>query len=171
MDNPFAVGGRYRNRSGDYEVLAMEDEQMTILYANGRVQTVSIPMQARIWANIQIDETATKAKSPRVDKDEEGLDSWPIKELVQDVLHTFHAPHPSDVIDQVFVAIENNTSWLERYKQLVVHYSSQGMYGKLTVNSLIGRFTKDMTGMVTLKAENIASSSLVQTYSTLGYER
>ncbi len=170
MDNPFEVGRRYRNRNGAYEVLALEDEQMTILYDNGRVQTVSIPMQARIWANIQIDETPTKPKSARVDKDDEGLDSWPIKELVQDVLHTFHSPHPTDVIDQVFLAIENNSAWLERYEHLVVHYSGQGKYGKMTVNSMIGRFTKDLTGMVTLKAENVASSSLVKSYSTLGYE-
>jgi hypothetical protein len=169
IDNPFEVGGQYRNRSGEYEVLAIEDDQMTILYDNGRVQTVGIRVQARIWENIQIDEAPQISKAAKVDKDDEGLDSWPIKELVQDVLHTFHSPYPTDVIDQVFLAIENNPDWLARYEQLVEHYSSQGKYGKLTVNSSIGRFTKDLTGMVTLKAENIASSRLVKSYSTLGY--
>jgi hypothetical protein len=168
-DNPFEVGGRYRNRSGAYEVLAVEDEQMTILYDNGRVQTVGIRMQARIWANIQIDETPTPTTKASVDKQDEGLDSWPIKELTEDVLHTFHAPHATDVIDQVFGAIESNPEWLARYEQLVEHYSSQGKYGKMTVNSMIGRFTKDLTGMVTLQADNEPSSSLIKSFSTLGY--
>lgn len=169
LDNPFEVGGQYRNRFGPYEVLAFEDQQMTILYENGRVQTTSIQIQARIWANIQIDESPAPVRSTSVDHDD-GLDTWPIKELVQDVLHTFSAPYPTNLIDQVFVAIENRPAWLARYKQLVEHFSSQGKNGKLTVNSSIGWYTRDLTGMVTLKSGNPASSTLVQSYSTLGYE-
>ena len=168
LDNPFAVGGQYRNRFGPYEVLAFEDEQMTILYENGRVQTVGIQMQARIWENIQIDESPPPTGSTSVDHDD-GLDTWPIKELVQDVLHTFTAPHPTDLIDQVFLAVEQNPAWLARYEQLVEHFSSQGKNGKLTVNSSIGWYTRDITGMVTLKAGNVARSQLVQSYSSLGY--
>jgi hypothetical protein len=169
LDNPFEVGGRYRNRFGPYEVLAFESDQMTILYENGRVQTTSIQVQARIWANIQIDESPTPIRSASADHDD-GLDTWPIKELVQDVLHAFSAPHPPDLIDHVFLAIENKPAWQARYDQLVVHFSSQGKNGKLTVNSSIGWYTRDLTGMVTLKPGNLASSTLVQSYSTLGYE-
>ncbi|MCA9994493.1 MAG: hypothetical protein KDE56_02025 [Anaerolineales bacterium] len=169
MDKPFEVGGQYRNRNAAYEVLALADEYMTILYENGRVQTVGIRMQARIWANIQIDETPTPQPKSRIDKEDEGQDSWPIQELTEDVLQTFRAPHPADVIDQVFVAIENNPAWLARYENLVEHYSSQGKYGKMTVNSMIGRFTKDLTGMVTLQADNVSQNSLTKSFSTLVY--
>ncbi|MAT97695.1 MAG: hypothetical protein CL608_11170 [Anaerolineaceae bacterium] len=169
LDNPFEVGEQYRNRIGTYEVLAFEDDQMTILYENGRVQTVSVGLQARIWENIQIDESPTKKGSTSIDHDD-GLDTWPIKALVQDILNTFPAPHPPDLIDQVFVAIENNHNLLGRYEQLVLHFSSQGKNGKLTVNSSIGWYTRDLTGMVTLSSGNSANSSLIQTYSTLGYE-
>jgi len=169
LDNPFEVGGQYRNRFGPYEVLAFENDQMTILYENGRVQTTSIQVQARIWENIQIDEGPPAPRSSSGDHDD-GLDTWPIKELVQDVLHTFSAPYPTNLIDQVFVAIEKHPAWLARYEQLVEHFSSQGKNGKLTVNSSIGWYTRDITGMVTLKPGNLASSTLVQSYSTLGYE-
>lgn len=171
MKIPFEVGDHYRNRNGAYVVLSLEGEHMTILYESGRVQTVSIAMQARIWENIQIDEAPPEAKPARVGSDDEGLDSWPIKELVQEVLRTFKAPHPADIIDQVCLAIENKPEWLTRYHELVGHYSSQGKYGKLTVNSSIGWFTRDLTGMVTLKAGNPAKSMLLESYSTLGYAK
>ena len=169
MRNPFEVGGHYRNRIGSYEVLSTEDDQMTILYENGRVQTVSIPMQARIWENIQLDVNSPKSKSSSVNFAEEGLDSWPIKQLVQDVLDTFIAPHPNDVLDRVFLASEGNPGWLTRYHQLIEHFGSQGKNGKLTVNSSIGWYTKDLTGMVTLDTGNSANSTLVGSYSTLAY--
>ena len=168
MKIPFEAGGRYRNRNGAYEVLSLEGEHMTILYDSGRVQTVNIVVQARIWDNIQIDEALPKVKPGRVGADDEGLDSWPIKELVQEVLRTFKAPYPADVIDQVCLAIENKPEWLTRYHELVRHFSSQGKYGKLTVNSSIGWFTKDLTGMVKLKEGNPAKSTLLESYSTLG---
>ncbi|MFO7540066.1 MAG: hypothetical protein R6X32_18660 [Chloroflexota bacterium] len=172
MDHPFTIGGRYQNRNGSYKVLSLADDQMTILYENGRVHTANIRLQARIWENIEMEENAAERKPTRVDKEEEGLDSWPIKELVQEVLQTrFEAPHPTDIIDQVCLAIENNPEWHRRYKALVQHFSSQGKYGKLTVNSSIGWFTKDLTGMVTLKAGNLAKSTLIESYSTLGYAK
>ena len=170
LDNPFEVGEQYRNRFGYYEVLALEDEQMTILYDNGRVQNVGIELQARIWENVQIDDTLSQKKSNSLEHDD-GLDTWPIKKFVQDLLNTFPAPHPPDLIDQVFVAIENNPTRLGRYEQLIEHFSSQGKNGKLTVNSSIGYYTRDLTGMVTLSSGNSATSNLVQSYSTLGYEK
>ncbi len=171
MTHPFEIGGKYSNRNGAYEVLSFEDDEMIILYENGRVQTVNIGIQARIWENIQTDESVVKAKSTRINKDDEGLDTWPIKALVQEVLNKFAAPYPSNIIDQVCQTIENNPEWYNRYQQLIAHFSSQGKYGKLTVNSSIGWYTRDLTGMITLKAGNLAESTLIESYSSLGYAK
>ena len=48
--------------------------------------------------------------------------------------------------------------------------SSRGQDGKLTVNSSIGWFTKELTGMVNLGVESKVRSKLIQSYSRLGYE-
>jgi hypothetical protein len=59
---------------------------------------------------------------------------------------------------------------LSRYYNLVDHFSSQGKNGKLTVNSSIGWFTKEITGMVNLGQVDTKKSKLIQSYSRLGYE-
>ena len=89
MDHPFEIGGRYRNRKGEYEVLA----------------------------------------------------------------------------------IEANPAWRARYENLVLHYSSGGKDGKSTVNTNIGYYTADLAGMVNIGEGKTARSSLIQSYSRLGYAK
>ena len=57
MKHPFHAGGRYRNRTGEYEVVKLEDPQMVIRYADGHEITTTIEMQARIWHRLQEEES------------------------------------------------------------------------------------------------------------------
>ena len=126
-------------------------------------------MQARIWENIQADEAPPPVWLHRGDE-YDGLDTQPIAEFVQVVLAHFSAPYPTDITDQVCLAIEKNPDWLERYNHLIEHFSSQGKDGKSTVNTSIGQFTKQMTGMITLKEGVKSKSTLMKSYSKLGYK-
>ena len=161
----FEIGKTYRNRNGAYEVVALHGDKMTVQYEDGSQQTVGVALQARIWANIQIDEARTR-HTPEA----EGLDTQPIMALVERVLAIIPSPYPADIIDQVCLAVERNPEWLREYESLVEHFSSQGNDGKLTVNSSIGWYVRDLTGMLTIKAGNVAQSGLIQSYSSLMYQ-
>ncbi len=64
MKHPFQVGGRYRNRQGEYEIVSLDGSKMVIRYSNGSVLKTSVELQARIWQNIQAEESMR----PRVEK-------------------------------------------------------------------------------------------------------
>ncbi len=52
MNHSFQTGGRYRNGNGDYEVLAIDGDTMTVRYDDGREQTLKTALQATIWQRI-----------------------------------------------------------------------------------------------------------------------
>ncbi len=166
-NSPFEVGKTYRNENGAYQVLALHGDTMTIQYENGHEQTVRIAIQARIWERLQV--PAAPPPRPQRPRDDENLETQPIADLVQRVLATLRPPHPANVIDQVCLAIEGSPAWRREYDALVEHFSSQGKDGKLTVNAFIGWHVRDQTGMITVKAGNIAQSRLIQSYSSLRY--
>jgi hypothetical protein len=56
MDHPFKVGEKYRNRRGEYEVVHLDENDMTVRYNDGNQMTSTIELQARIWGNIQLEE-------------------------------------------------------------------------------------------------------------------
>ena len=49
----FKVGRRYRNRKGEYEVIAIKPPRMVIRYSDGEVFEATLAIQERIWRNIQ----------------------------------------------------------------------------------------------------------------------
>ncbi|MEA3377377.1 MAG: hypothetical protein U9R72_14400 [Chloroflexota bacterium] len=49
MGHPFEVGGTYRNRHGEYEVVEIDGPDMVIRYSNGRRLETTVKLQARIW--------------------------------------------------------------------------------------------------------------------------
>ena len=54
----FLVGGRYRNRIGEYEVLDIVGNQLRVVYDDGTEATLAADFQSRIMSNIAL-ETAT----------------------------------------------------------------------------------------------------------------
>lgn len=164
----FEIGKTYRNRHGAYEVVELHGDKMTVQYEDGNRQTIGVMLQARIWANIQMEEAPPPAPTRYLHEDG-GLDTQPIMALVTRVLATISRPYPADIIDQVCLAVEHNPDWRREYESLVEHFSSQGKDGKLTVNSQIGVYVRDLSGMLTVKAGNVSQSTLIQSYSSLMY--
>ena len=85
-----------------------------------------------------------------------------VKNLVQEVLDSFSEPYDENIILIVFLEIEKNPSWLNRYRQLV------RKLGRKVVNTRIGLYTKIETGLEKLKKSRAKESGLVKTYSKLG---
>lgn len=50
----------YRNRAGEYTVMAVDGDKLTIRYVSGTTITTSVSIQARIWENIQYEEQAAR---------------------------------------------------------------------------------------------------------------
>jgi hypothetical protein len=80
MEHPFIVGGKYRNRIGEYEVIELQEPKMVIRYFDGRTLVTKVDVQARIWENIQAEgSTPPPAKTsppppPRPRSDRGGRD-------------------------------------------------------------------------------------------------
>lgn len=51
----FLVGGRYRNRLGEYEVLDISGNHMIVRYDNGNEDNLDIRIQERIIQNMQLE--------------------------------------------------------------------------------------------------------------------
>lgn len=47
------MGQQYQNRDGVYQVVSIDEPNMTIRYQDGRTIESSITLQKRIWENIQ----------------------------------------------------------------------------------------------------------------------
>lgn len=67
---------------------------------------------------------------------------------------------PGNIIERVFVAIEQSPVYLKRY-----HEFADGDYA--TTNSMIGRFVKDYTGMKTVKVLDKPQSKLIKNFTLL----
>ena len=85
-----------------------------------------------------------------------------ISDLARQALATMSPPWPQDVTDRVCLAIEANPRWLKRYEQLLSDK------GKRVVNPLIGKLTRELTGLRNLGGTRTARSSLIKTYTPLG---
>jgi hypothetical protein len=66
MAQLFEIGGKYRNRKGEYEVISMEDLDMVIRYADGTLLDTPIVDQARICRNIRVEEARKQVKTSPV---------------------------------------------------------------------------------------------------------
>ena len=85
-----------------------------------------------------------------------------IESLVQNILSSYEEPWPTDIIDQVFCAIEENPEWLELYWRVVRELDAQGKKGQQVVNQYIGRRVKQLTTGVNLGRCYSPRSSLIQ---------
>jgi hypothetical protein len=174
MTHPFEINGRYRTRGGDYLVTAIDGDTMTARFDDGREQTLNVATQARIWRNILDDELAAARRSDFSKSDfsaDERLVTWPVRLLVEDVLRAeFAPPYPPDITDRVGHAIEDKPDWLQRYHTLAAELGDASGPIPWKVNNAIGWWTKDLCGMVTVKAGVPSTNGLIKSYSRLGYE-
>jgi hypothetical protein len=86
-----------------------------------------------------------------------------VKELAKEVLATIPEPYGNDVIEQVFVAIEQNANWMNKYSQLKVELSRD------VVHNWIGKYTKKLTGMDSDKTTTAYNSNLITSFTLLKY--
>ncbi len=56
--HPFTVGAHFHNRDGDYQVISIDEPNMVIRYLDGRTLESLITVQARIWENMQEDNSS-----------------------------------------------------------------------------------------------------------------
>lgn len=63
MGAMFEVNGVYRNRIGEYTVLAINGPRMTVRYADGSEAELNVAIQERIWENILAEQEARAASS------------------------------------------------------------------------------------------------------------
>jgi len=84
-----------------------------------------------------------------------------IKDLVQEVLSRITPPYPEDITNQVCLAIEQDPSLRREYDRLVNLHSRQ------VVNTRIGAYTRDLTGLKNIHSGITATSELITTYSRL----
>jgi hypothetical protein len=81
----------------------------------------------------------------------------------------YSSPYPPDIIDLVCLAIEDSPDRLRSYHDLAAELGDEGYPAEWKVNNAIGWWTKDLTGMATVKADVKAKSGLIKSYSRLGY--
>jgi hypothetical protein len=84
-----------------------------------------------------------------------------LKLLIEEVLGTIPKPYTEDVIEDVFVAIENNPRWRREYEDL--HYN----LGKNTVNPWGGFWVAHLTGRVAGEQVSASRSNLIHSYAKL----
>lgn len=82
------------------------------------------------------------------------------EDVLIDILKTYSGRWPWNIIDLVFLAIEQDPGYLKRY-----HEFANGEYA--TTNSMIGRYVKDYTGMKTVKEMGKPKSKLIKNYTQL----
>jgi len=85
-----------------------------------------------------------------------------IEDIIIDILKQYNHRWPSDIIDRVFLAIEQDVYKLKRY-----HEFADGDYG--TTNSMIGKYVKEHTGMKSVRESDRPKSKLIKSFMLLGF--
>jgi hypothetical protein len=80
------------------------------------------------------------------------------------VLRTISEPYAEDIIWDIFMQIENNRDWKRRYDEL------EDELTKDVVNNWIGKYTKDLTGLNTVRQVGAPEEGhIVGSYTKLRY--
>jgi hypothetical protein len=94
-----------------------------------------------------------------------------IEALTSDALNSIPQPWPDYITFLVFLAIEHNEHFHQRYQALVDKYNQIEIHkgdGQGHVNSTIGKHVKSLTGRDVLITGNPAKSRLIGSYTKLG---
>jgi hypothetical protein len=84
-----------------------------------------------------------------------------IEEMVYKIIKGFNRPYPEDITDKVFLTIENTPEYLRQY--LLFASVSDG------ANSMIGKMVREITGLRGKGPCKNPESTLISTYTKLGY--
>ena len=84
-----------------------------------------------------------------------------VAELVRVILQTLPKPYGENIIEDVFVAIEQSPNWLKRYQEL------EAQLGKQVLNQFIGWHTRAQTGYNTIQQVTATRCYLAGSYSKL----
>jgi hypothetical protein len=83
-----------------------------------------------------------------------------IEDMLIEILERYPGRWPADIINQVFLAIEQDPRKLKRYREF-----ADGDEG--TVNAMIGRYVKDYTGKKSGPVSEQNISHLIKSYTIL----
>ena len=84
-----------------------------------------------------------------------------VHNLVEDVLRSIALPRTEDLIEDIFIRIENESAWKTHYEDL------RADLGPDVTNQWIGRYTKLATGYQTGKQVDAKRTHLTTSYSKL----
>ena len=84
-----------------------------------------------------------------------------LKKIISEVLATLPKPHSADVIDEVFLAIEQNDRLFRIYSECSINL------GRAKVNAAGDNWVKKELGRTTLREAPAQLSKLIDTYSVL----
>ncbi|MES2605118.1 MAG: hypothetical protein V4603_09275 [Pseudomonadota bacterium] len=84
-----------------------------------------------------------------------------LKKIISEVLATLPKPHSADVIDEVFLAIEQNDRLFRIYSECSINL------GRAKVNAAGDNWVKKELGRTTLRESPAQLSKLIDTYSVL----
>jgi hypothetical protein len=85
-----------------------------------------------------------------------------VRIFVQDILRKISKPYGEDIILNVFRKIEKDRD-LKRCYTLLVHE-----LGKYAVNTWVGKYTKELTGMKSLTSTPAPHGPIITSYTKLG---
>ncbi len=88
-----------------------------------------------------------------------------VKTLVHDVLAIFPKPYGEDIMLDVCMAIEHNPEWRRRYDELCDNLRDA------VVNTAIGQYVKDETGLSSLGEVRTKKSHIIASYTKLGHSK
>ncbi|HAW09294.1 MAG TPA: hypothetical protein DCW42_09080 [Bacteroidetes bacterium] len=85
-----------------------------------------------------------------------------IEDVLKAILRQIKIPYPNNITDLVFLALENNPTYLKQYKT----YANEDTH---IANAMIGKFVKNYTGMKVIGTCKNPRSKLIKSYTKLGY--
>ncbi len=89
------------------------------------------------------------------------MQSLRLKQLVDEVRANLPAPHTEEIVEDVFVAVENNPVWRKTYDEVV--YKA----GKPVANAWMGFWVAHGEGRVGDQRETATRATLIESYARL----
>lgn len=79
MTHSFKLGSHYQNREGEYQVIDVHGDEMTIRYTSGKSIRTDISTQQRILDNLEIENDIAEDERLRAERGKRGLGDTPVE--------------------------------------------------------------------------------------------